>query len=93
MGGLVVVRYALAMHLPRARARNGRYEIDEVSRLPEGTEVELVRLDELDATDELDDEERARLHSALDAGLVELNAGHRVDAAAVLTQWYVRQLF
>jgi hypothetical protein len=45
----------------RARVKNGRLVLDEPTALPEGTEVELA------LPDELDDDERARLHAALDA--------------------------
>ena len=34
--------------------------------------------------DELDDEERAELHAALDEGLAEMKAGGGVDAGEVL---------
>ncbi len=43
------------MHALRARVRNGRLVLDEPTTLSEGSEVELVPVDELD------DEERAEL--------------------------------
>jgi hypothetical protein len=44
--------------------------LDEPTDLPEGTEVELASVD-----DDLDEEDRARLHAALDAADDELRAG------------------
>lgn len=61
----------------KARVHNGRFVIDEPTDLPEGTEVSLV-ID--DGGDELDDEERARLHAALDQAARELEAGLAVPA-------------
>jgi plasmid stabilization system protein ParE len=47
--------------------------LDEPTDLPEGTEVELAFVD-----DDLDNEDRARLHVALDAADDELRAGKGV---------------
>ena len=54
----------------RARVRNGRLIVDEPTDLPEGSELQLTVLE-----DDLDDEDRARLHAALDAADEELRAG------------------
>ena len=63
----------------RARVRNGRLVVDEPTDLPEGTEVELASVD-----DELDDEERERLHAALDAADDELRVGKGVPGEKIL---------
>lgn len=64
----------------RARVKNGRLVVDEPTDLPEGTEVELASVD-----DELDDEERARLHAALDAADDELRADKEIGGETILT--------
>ncbi len=58
------------MPLLRARVTNGRLVLNEPTTLPEGTEVELAPVE-----DDLDDEDRARLHAELDAADDELRAG------------------
>jgi hypothetical protein len=53
----------VAKDLERARSgKGGRLVLNEPTSLPEGTEVELVPMDDVD---ELDDAERARLHGFL----------------------------
>jgi hypothetical protein len=63
----------------RARVKNGRLVLDEPTDLPEGTEVQLASTD-----DELDDEERARLHAALDAADDELRAGKGIPGERIV---------
>jgi len=72
----------------RARVRNGRLTLDEPSDLPEGTEVELFVLDAADGAgeDELDDDDRARLHAAIAASRREMQQGLGVPAAEVLDE-------
>jgi Protein of unknown function DUF104 len=65
----------------RARVRNGRLIVDEPTDLPEGSEVELAVIE-----DELDDEDRARLHSALDAADDELRAGKGIPGDQFLAE-------
>lgn len=67
----------------RARVRNGRLVLDEPTDLPEGTEVELAVVDE---GDDLDDEERARLHAALDRADEQLKAGCFVPGEDVIAR-------
>lgn len=55
----------------RATVHNGRLVLDEPTELPEGTVVEFVTAD----WDDLDDEDRARLHAALERADAEANAG------------------
>ena len=70
----------------RAVVKNGRLVLDEPTDLPEGEVVELVPADAYldDATDDLDDEERARLHAAIDRGLADIEAGRTVPAEDVI---------
>src|SRR5260370_9225957 len=54
----------------RARVKNGRLVLDEPTDLPEGSEVELEAVG-----DDLDQEDRALMHAALDAADDELRPG------------------
>jgi hypothetical protein len=56
----------------RARVRGGRLVLDEPIDLPEGSEVDLVLADE---QDDLDEEDRARLHAALDRARAQVQRG------------------
>ena len=55
--------------------------MDELTDLPEGSEVELAVIE-----DELDDEDRARLHSALAAADDELRAGKGIAGDQFLAE-------
>ena len=55
-----------------ARVRNGRLVMDEPTGLPEGATIELAIAGD---ADDLDDEERARLHSALRRSWASAKAG------------------
>jgi hypothetical protein len=63
----------------RARVTNGRLVLNEPTTLPEGTEVEIAVVE-----DELDDDDRARLHAALDAANAELLAGKGIPGDALI---------
>jgi hypothetical protein len=65
----------------RARVKNGRLVLDEPTELPEGVEVELVPMDEID---DLDPTERARLYGFLAESIREHVPGSGVPADAVL---------
>ena len=67
----------------KAQVRGGRLVLDEPTELPEGTEVELVLADD---GDELDDEDRARLHAALRRSAEQFRAGHGIDADQALAR-------
>ena len=67
----------------RARVRNGRLVLDEPTDLPEGTEVELAVVDDGDA---LDDQDRARLHAALDRADEQLKAGRFVPGERMIAR-------
>jgi hypothetical protein len=74
------------MRALKAQVRGGRLVLDEPTDLAEGEEVELVPLDEVLASggDYLDDEERERLHRAIDRGLEDGRAGRTTDARQVM---------
>jgi hypothetical protein len=66
-----------------AKVKGGRLVLDEPTDLPEGTEVQLVVADD---ADDLDDEDRARLHAALDRADDELRAGKYVPGEQVIAR-------
>ncbi len=63
----------------RARVKNGRLVLDEPTDLPEGAEVELEAV-----ADELDEDDRERLHAALDEADDELRAGKGIPGHVVI---------
>ena len=63
----------------RAHVRNGRLVLHEPTDLPEGSEVELEAVG-----DDLDDEDRARLHAALDAADEELRTGKGIPGGEII---------
>ena len=65
----------------RARVKNGRLVLDEPTQLPEGAEVELVPMDDID---DIDPAERARLHGFLAESIRRHVPGTGVSAADVL---------
>jgi hypothetical protein len=71
----------LATMTLRARVKDGHLVLDEPTDLPEGTEVELVAMDDID---ELDPADRARLHGFLADSIRKHVPGTGVPAAAVL---------
>ena len=71
------------MQTYRAHVRSGRLTLDEPTALPEGTEVELVGVD-----DELDlgQEELDELRLVLAQGLEEARSGGGIPAAQALRE-------
>lgn len=65
----------------RGHIENGKIVVDEGVDLPEGTEVKLSLVDD---ADDLDDEDRARLHAALDLAQAEIDRGEGVPASDVI---------
>jgi hypothetical protein len=55
--------------------------MDEPTELPEGTELVLTVLDE---GDDLDNDERARLHESLRRSMAQARAGQLIDADTVI---------
>ena len=71
----------------KARVQGGRLVVNEPTDLPEGTEIPLLSLD---PGDWLDDEDRAALHSALEASEEDVVQGNLVDADAILADLRAR---
>jgi hypothetical protein len=67
----------------RGHIENGKIVVDEGVDLPEGTEVNLTLVDD---ADDLDDEDRARLHAALDLAQAEIDRGEVVPASDVIAE-------
>lgn len=67
---------ASSMQALRARVRNGRLVLDEPTTLTEGSEVELVPVDDMD------DDERAELDRSLEEGIEQARAGNTIDGPA-----------
>jgi len=65
----------------KARVRAGRLVLDEPTDLPEGTAVTLRVVDD---DDELDAEERQRLHDALGEAWRSVRSGHVLPVGALL---------
>lgn len=63
----------------KAHVENGRYVIDAPATHPEGCELILMPV----VGDELDGEERARLHAALDEAADEIDRGEVVSEEAI----------
>jgi hypothetical protein len=72
----------MTMRQLRAHVHNGRLVLDEPTDLPEG---EVVYLQPVEA-DELDDDERARLHEALRESIEQMRSGQTLDAAEALAE-------
>jgi len=59
-----------------AHVKNGRLVLDEPTTLPEGANVRLWVVE----GDDLDDEDRAALHDAIQEGIEDAKAGRTIDA-------------
>ncbi len=70
----------------KAVVKNGRLVVDEPTELPEGTEIELVAVD-----DDFDAEERARLLQAIDDGVEDFERGDHVDGFEFIAQLRARR--
>jgi hypothetical protein len=76
----------MTMQPLKAHVKNGRLLLDEPTDLPEGTEVEMLALD-----DAFDPEERARLLRALDDGADDVERGDHVDGFDFIAQLRARR--
>ena len=74
-------------HALRATVKDGHLVLDEPVDLPEGTVVDLMPIDQ---GDDLDDEDRARLHAALDRSQRDFLAGKGIPAQEVLAELRAR---
>lgn len=70
-------RYPQGVTPIKARVHRGHLIVDQPTDLPEGSEVELIPVS---GWDELDEEDRRRLHEALEASEDDVVSG-RVRAA------------
>jgi hypothetical protein len=67
----------------KARVHNGRLVLDEPTDLPEGEELILQLADDGDS---LDEEERAKLHAALEQSVAQAQAGKLLPADEVMSK-------
>jgi hypothetical protein len=74
------------MQTLKAHVHNGRLVLDEPTDLPEGTDVELMPVD-----DEFDPEERARLLQAIEDGAEDLERGDHMDGFEFVAQLRARR--
>jgi hypothetical protein len=70
----------------KAHVHNGRLVLDEPTDLPEGTEVELMPVD-----DDFDPAERARLLQAIEEGAEDFERGDHMDAFEFVAQLRARR--
>jgi hypothetical protein len=82
-GGASWVSLSIMTHALRATVKAGRLVLDEPIDLPEGTIVDLVPVEQ---GDDLDDEDRARLHAALARSQEDFSAGRGILADQVLAE-------
>lgn len=72
----------------KIRVENGRIKLDEPTDLPNGTELYVVPVDQLEnllmQDDGLDEEERQELLRSIDEGLADVDAGDVHDFKAVV---------
>jgi hypothetical protein len=76
----------MTMQPLKAHVKNGRLVLDEPTDLPEGTEVEVLALDQ-----DFDPEERAKLLRALDDGADDIERGDHVDGFDFIAQLRARR--
>ena len=74
-------------HALRATVKGGHLVLDEPVDLPEGTLVDLMPVDD---GDDLDDDDRARLHAALDRSQKDFLASRGIPAEEVLAELRAR---
>ena len=81
------------MQLLKAHVHNGRLVLDEPSDLPDGEVVYLqpanVLVEVGDAS--VDEDDRARLHQALDEGITAARSGDHVDAEEFVKELLARR--
>jgi hypothetical protein len=77
------------MNALKALVKNGRIVVDEPTDLPEGTELQLVVLQDVD--NDVDEDEREAFLAALDEGIDDADAGRVVDASVVIERLRARE--
>ena len=70
--------YVRAMTPVRAIVKGGRLLVDEPTDLPDGTEIELLPVNDID------DEERAALMPSIERGFAQVDRGEGLPAAEAL---------
>jgi hypothetical protein len=78
----------MTMQPLKAHVKNGRLLLDEPTDLPEGEVIDLMPVDDVLAAggDDLDDEERERLHESLREGIHQMKAGEAIDAVEAMAE-------
>lgn len=71
----------------KAHVKSGRLVLDEPTELPEGSEVELMAVDD----DDFDPEERARLTQAIEEGVADFERGDDMDGFEFIAQLRARR--
>jgi hypothetical protein len=71
----------------KARVQNGRLLLDEPTDLPDGTEVELVAVNQ----ETLDPEEHAKLLQAIEDGAADFERGDHMDGFEFCAQLRARR--
>ncbi len=69
------------MQALKAVVKNGRLVLDEPTKLPAGTEVELLSVD-----DSIDPDARARLLQSIEDGFADIERGDHMDAFEFVTR-------
>jgi hypothetical protein len=75
------------MRVLKAHVEGGRLVANEPSRLPEGTETEIIAFDD----DDFEPEERARLLQAIEEGAESIERGEAVDGIEFANELLARR--
>jgi hypothetical protein len=75
------------MQALKAHVKSGRLVLDEPTELPEGSEVELMAVDD----DDFEPEERARLMQAIEEGVADFERGDHMDGFEFIAQLRARR--
>ena len=70
----------------KAVVRNGRLVVDEPTELPDGTELELVAVE-----DDLSPAQRDELMRAIDEGAADIARGDYIDGSELIAQLRARR--
>ena len=81
------------MRTVRARVQSGELKVDEPVDLPDNAEVTVVIIEggPPDDGDEMDDEERERLHAALDRADAQCERGEGIPVEQFLAEIRLRR--
>ncbi len=73
----------------KARVENGHFVVEDPTDLPEGTEVQLLLVQE-DTLDDMTPDERAELMQVLEAGFDDIDAGRVVEGDEIVHRLLAR---